>query len=70
MFFLFFLLHSLDPNQESSQHPICHGLPLPLLCLHAADDPIIHVDTMPCRIGIAKAIDNMVNYYYHFYCLI
>ena len=36
------------------------GLPLPLLSIHAADDPIIHVDTMPCRSGVVGAIENMV----------
>jgi hypothetical protein len=36
------------------------GLCVPLLALHAADDPIIHVDSMPCRSGAAGAVDNLV----------
>lgn len=36
------------------------GLPVPLLSIHAADDPIIHVDTLPCRTGIVEAVDNLV----------
>lgn len=36
------------------------GLPLPLLALNAADDPIIHVDSTPCRSGVVGAVDNLV----------
>ena len=46
------------------EHPSCSsplfGLPLPLLSIHAADDPIIHIDTMPCRSGVVGVIENMV----------
>ena len=46
------------------EHPSClsplFGLPLPFLSIHAADDPIIHIDTMPCRSGVVGVIENMV----------
>jgi hypothetical protein len=40
--------------------PLSSSLPLPLLAIHAADDPILHVDSMPCNSGIVHAIDNLV----------
>lgn len=39
--------------------PSC-SLPVPLLAIHAADDPILHIDVMPCHSGIVRAIDNLV----------
>ena len=36
------------------------GLPIPLLAINAADDPIIHVDTAPCRSGAAAAVENLI----------
>lgn len=50
-----------DPKNTPSS-PLS-SLPLPLLSIHAADDPIIHVDTLPCRSGILKNIDNLVIQY-------
>jgi hypothetical protein len=46
-------------DEYLSGYPVS-GLPVPLLALQAADDPIIHVDTMPCRSGVASAVDNLV----------
>jgi hypothetical protein len=40
--------------------PLSSSLPLPLLAIHSADDPILHVDSMPCNSGIVHAIDNLV----------
>jgi predicted alpha/beta-fold hydrolase len=36
------------------------SLPVPLLVIHACDDPIIHADTLPCHSGIAETVDNLV----------
>lgn len=35
------------------------SLPVPLLVLHACDDPIIHADTLPVHSNIVNTIDNL-----------
>jgi hypothetical protein len=39
------------PDSSHNPNPSLRGLPLPLLSLQSADDPIIHIDTSPCRSG-------------------
>jgi hypothetical protein len=55
------LKHEVSCKQKG---PLSSALPLPLLAIHAADDPILHVDTMPCNSGIVYAIDNLVIHKY------
>ena len=53
--------HNITPHNITPYRPFSQvGLPVPLLSIHAADDPIIHVDTLPCRTGIVEALDNLV----------
>ena len=45
---------------ENRDNNTLAGLPVPLLTLNAADDPIIHVDTTPCQSGVVGVVDNLI----------
>jgi hypothetical protein len=47
-------------GRDVDAHSDYTGLPLPLLAMQAADDPIIHIDSMPCRSGVVEAVENLV----------
>ena len=46
-----------EKNRKIISKDIC--LPVPLLVIHAIDDPIIHADTLPCNSGVANTVDNL-----------
>lgn len=54
------LLSSQIVEKEKKKQITCKdSLPVPLLVIHAIDDPIIHADTLPCHSGVAETVDNI-----------
>jgi len=54
------LLSSQIVEKEKKKQIACKdSLPVPLLVIHAIDDPIIHADTLPCHSGVAETVDNI-----------
>ena len=46
-----------ENKKKVTSKDVC--LPVPLLVIHAIDDPIIHADTLPCNSGVANTVDNL-----------
>ena len=53
-------INVLSLEKEKKKQITCKdSLPVPLLVIHAIDDPIIHADTLPCHSGVAETVDNI-----------